>query len=205
VAAYVPEHPVAAAALMAFLPIQRVNLKFPVLVDAPAMALALGSALAMRAGHSGLAVALAVLAGGCKETAPIFAALYAWHWLPLVGLVALIGQRTPAPADGDPYAGRGVVAAFKRILKERRHDGLNALWMLLPWGAIAPLYVLAGPTWKSAAVLAVGYAQLLVATDNARLFQWAAPSVIAIAASGASGTWLAFALIAHAFNPYRGI
>jgi hypothetical protein len=205
VALYVPERPLVAAALMAFLPIQRVNVRLPVLVDAPAMALALGAAVALQRGHWALAVALATIGGGCKETAPIFAALYAWSWLPLMGLVALLGIRTAGKPDGDPFSGRGTLNAAKVILAQRRHDFLSWTQTLLPWGAVLPMYVLAGPAWKSLVTVAVGYGQLLIATDKARLFQWAAPPVIAVAAHGASGPWLAVALIAHAFNPYRGV
>jgi hypothetical protein len=86
------------------------------------------------------------------------------------------------------------------------HDFLDWRTMILPWGAVAvlaPLGFSRSPSIVPAvAALLAGYAQLLVAVDNARLFQWAAPAVIAIAVRDPP-SWGWFAAIAGLFNPYR--
>ena len=55
----------------------RIHLRWPVLVDAPAMTWALGSAVAFQHHQPVAGVAIALVAGCTKESAPVFAACYA--------------------------------------------------------------------------------------------------------------------------------
>lgn len=75
--------------------------------------------------------------------------------------------------------------------------------MLLPWGAC--LLAILNPSWQLLAVLAFGYAQLLVATDTVRLYQQAAP-VVCIAAATALPISVGFAAVSVAaiWNPWGG-
>jgi hypothetical protein len=192
------------AALVLTLPgVSTINRRHPVLVDLPAMTLAVASAAAVKRGQWGLGAVLSLAGGATKESAPIFAAVYAWNPLPLVGLAApALRYRTPAGDDGiadfskacldQPWA----MAWFTR----REHLTDPKVW-LAPWGAL-----LAGFTWnpQTLLTLALAYAQCLRAVDNARLYQWAAPVVAAnVTRELPRSTWLPIAL-ATAFNPWRG-
>ena len=63
---------------------------------------------------------------------------------------------------------------------------------------------LAGLDAQLAAALALGYSQLLVATDSVRLYQWAAP-VLALACVHVLPTWaLPFVALGVVFNSWKG-
>lgn len=206
-AAYVPSHPVAAAWLFATLPIAAINARLPALTDAPAMALALGAAVAWQRGLHGLAVALSLVSGACKESGPVFAAVYAGApWL-LLGLAAVRWAGAVPPGPSDAYLGPlGAVAG--RIRRERLHPWRHVGHTLLPWGALAVLAPW-GAGWDRVTALAllalaVGYGQLVIATDNARLAQWAAPCVIALAVRAPEAA-VAIGCVWSVCNPYEGV
>ena len=170
----------------------------PVGVDLPATALALAGVAIMP--HSlPVGVALVAVAAGCKETAPVFAALWAWSLWPLVALVVpavLAFKFRPGP---DPLGGQfqriadhPIVTAFEARLGRWR-DGFL---LVAPWGAcMAALYA---PSWPLVAVLLVAYLQLLVATDTVRLVQHAAGPVMAASAAHIIPTpWLFAAVVFH--------
>ena len=163
----------------------------PTTVDAPAMFLAWCSAAAIHSSLDAsvsvpLAVAAAAIGGGLHERSPVFAALYAWHPLPLVGLVVplLVGWlRKPAapnhasPELADRLVGHGTwgaLAAHKPYVDMLSETGL--VWSLrgLPltaaWAGVPP------SAWAS---LAVAYASRLIGTDTARFLMWAAPPLCA--------------------------
>lgn len=182
-----------AAWLFLWLPMTALNTRLPVLVDAPAFALALGSALAASAGQTALSVALALGAGASKESAPVFAAAWALSPWPLIGLLATGWWRWPAPPDQ---------MWLERPWSSARRDPLDWRRLLLPWGAVLPL-AWAGAGWDRATLaagvsLALGYAQLLRSMDDARLYQWAFPAV-AVLACRAEGWWVLPALALHPF------
>jgi hypothetical protein len=87
-------------------------------------------------------------------------------------------------------------------LEAHRGKWRNPLLMLTPWGAC--LVVLAFPSWWLTLALAVGYVQLLVATDSVRLYQQAAPVVCISAALAIPEAWTVPVLVAHWFNPWGG-
>lgn len=197
-----------AAALFAGLPLVRVAAMFPVLVDAPAMALALGSAVAWQRGHSSLAAILWTLSGTVRETGPVFAVCFAGTPWAILGLVGVPWFMSPGPKDGDVYCGRPLLETAARIWRERRHEPLS-LAHAAGWG---PLLVLAplGAAWDRATLLAglaiaVAYAQLVVATDKGRLYLWAAPAVIALAVRSVPAPWLAAACVVGCLVPYRDV
>ena len=66
------------------------------------------------------------------------------------------------------------------------------------------LIVVTDPTLWLGIALAVGYAQLMVATDTVRLYQQAAPVVCVIAALAIPIEWALPAVLAHWFNPWLG-
>jgi hypothetical protein len=178
------------------------NVQHPVLVDLPAMTLALGAATAATHGLLWLAVVLVLIAGCVKETAPPFAAVYAWQPILLVGL-APVFFRACLKAGRDPLASNPEHAEilahpFRSAVEYHRKD---PLWIyVLPWG-VCVLGIANGSTrlWVA---LALAYGQLLVATDSVRLFQWAAP-VLILATVPMLGVWLPVLLVLHLVNPFR--
>lgn len=192
--------------------IVRFNLANPVLVDAPAFALAVMAAATVH-NDPYLAVFLVLLAGACKETGPAFAAVWAWHPLLLVGLAVPLA-RMFVKAGSDPFAdGRSRQYGTFRddpLISLALSDPLRAVWTVrrrlpfwsyvLPWGAL--LCGLAAPSWQLAAGLTLAYAQLAVATDTVRLYQWAAPSLMVAFAAAVPTGWLLPLVLVHVANPF---
>jgi hypothetical protein len=204
-----PWQQLAGVALLCGLPgMFRFNVHLPALVDAPAFALALAASGAWLHGHTWAAVGMTVAAGACKETAPVFAAAFAWHPALLVGLAgaAWWAKRGPAPQ----WAQAWLQAPLQAARKAQAGAWLSWQAMLLPWGVLALLapFAAAASPWElllpAAAALTLGYAQMLTAQDRARLFCWAAPAVIALALPALPIGWAALACTVHVFNPYRG-
>jgi len=165
----------------------------PVLVDAPAMALALAAAVAAQHGVFLVAVVAAAVAGLFHERAPVFAAAWSlcpWLLLALPVLGAVWACTPTAPPDA-PWLEHPMIEA-RKTQAAAWHDWKS---MLAPWGVLALLAPLEAPRAGGAAIwscllsLALGYGQLLMAQDRARLFLWAAPPVIALVARG-TPTWL---------------
>jgi hypothetical protein len=187
--------------------IWRITLRWPVLVDAPAMTWAVASAIAFQHNVPLLGIGLALVTGCIKESAPVFAACYGWTFLALIGLIAplirALTARVGTDLMGQPHVTRQPVAA-SRV----HHLGkwFDARAMILPWGAgilaalvtdqrIIPILVV---------TVILAYGQVLVATDTARLYQWAGPPVILAAMSVLPPRWAFLALLAHLFNPWAG-
>lgn len=179
----------------------------PVAVDVPAMGLALGSAAAFVWGWWPAGIVLVIVAGMVRETAPIFAALWAWNPLLLVGLV---GVRWWGAGDRDPAQDR--LGGHHRELCERpliaglwSHEGgvREAQALVLPWGGL--LAAVVWPSWQLVVVAAVAYGQLLVATDWCRLFlAGAAPVMAATVVGHVPAGWLVPLVLVTWFNPFDG-
>ena len=193
-----------AALLMAGMPSLRFAWAAPVLVDMPALAVALGAALLWPL-EPYAAVAVALLAGAISEKAPVWAAVFALSpWL-LLGLVAPLLRwaliRAPKPSPHDPLAVT-LEHPIQAALEYHRGRWRDPLLMLTPWG-VCLVALLAPSPWLWLA-LAVGYAQLLLATDSVRLYQQAAPVACVSAALLIPDAWAIPAVVAHWFNPLGG-
>ncbi len=176
-------------ALLCALPHHRFSLRFPVLTDAPAYTLTLLTAWATLCAPWA-ALPLALILGATRESAPVFAALWAWHPLPLLGLLA-VGWRRPTcpPASNEPW----LLHPFRSAWKQRRDIGIDGSLYLRPWGAA--LLGLIAPSWQMAATLAIAHAQLFTALDALRLTVWAAPVLCAAAAQTIPVPWMGLALL----------
>lgn len=203
-----PWQKIAGVVLLCGLPgMFRFNAVRPVLVDAPAFALALVCAALVLSGHPFWGAAVSLAAGASKESAPIFAAAFSLSPWPLVGLVAAGWWRHSGciPKWAEPWLAHPVKAA----LEQHRHAWLNWQAMVLPLGVLLPL-ALCAPwgyprAWALAGLcLALGYGQMLFAMDTARLYSWAAPGVIALALLALPQEWAPLIVAAHCMNPYRG-
>lgn len=195
-------HPILAALLFIGLPgLFRLNVIFPVLVDAPAFFLALLSVDVLAHGHPAWALVIIALAGLIKETAPIFVAAWTFWWpAALTGLLihGLIRLSVTAAKADQPW--------LKHPFQEARKVQNFFDWklMLLPWGALPLLVAFSNLwAWNVVATVALAYSQLLVAQDHARLYQWAFPPLVVVALANPPA-WIPLAVFVHLFNPYRG-
>lgn len=182
-----------ATALLCALPGHRLSLRFPVLLDAPSFT---GALLVAGLAERGLllpAVVAALLLGATRESAPIFAALWAWHPAPLLGLLA-VGWWRPRAAPGEAWLQHPV----REALLLRRRIGPDASLYLRPWGAA--LLGLTVPTGQNLATLLLAHAQLLMAQDCCRLVIWAAPVLCANAASVIPSAWGGIAVLVTAMH-----
>lgn len=185
-------HVAFAAALLCALPALRLPARLPVLTDAPAFAMALlCAALAPR--HPWAAALLSLPLGAARETAPLFAAIWSWSPVPLVGILAAGWWRPAAdPSPAEPW----LVHPWREAWALRRRVGLDADIYLRPWGAALLGLV---PTWQVAATVALAHVQLLVAVDTLRLTVWCAP-VLAFHAAAIPPAWWALALVVTAVH-----
>ena len=191
--------PLWACALFVSLPWFRCMAQAPVLVDAPAFALA----LSLRRLTVPAAVGTAYVLGLISERAPIFAALfasssdgataalYAVSGLSATATVWKFVESAPRRGDGAWKTGHKRAMRFSSFRE-----------MVLPWGAGAA--ALLAPDWTTLEVLtvAVAYGQLLVAWDNSRLYQWAAPVVLPKAIGVVPARWRVLAVVVTWANPY---
>ena len=190
-------------ACVVFLPGVAFNFKNPVLVDAAGMALALLSAVLLPFSWP-LAMLVAFVAGCVRETSPVWAAVYAWNPLLLVGLVPVAVRWFQRQGPDVLDAENAWIIKHPIQASMKYHHGRWTDWnlMVAPWGGM--LAGLAGFGPRLALALALGYSQLVVATDSVRLYQWAAPS-LALACTGALPVWsLPFVAVSVVFNPWKG-
>ena len=171
----------------------------PVLTDAPAMLAAIVAAAATKHRRWEIAVAASLIAGGCRETAPVFAAVYAWHPLPLIGLVSPIVRELQAegPDITDDFSHTCVADPVGAADQVR--SGTPVDWRLY----VAPLGgLVAGGRGdvRTAAVLVLAYAQLAVAVDTARLVVWAWP---VLADNVCRTQWWPASLAVSTWNPHK--
>jgi hypothetical protein len=190
-----------------FAGVWRTSLARPVLVDAPAMTWSLGAAILFQHHLWYLGILASLVAGSIKETAPVFAACYAWNPLGLLGLLAPIARRLTVRAGSDPV---GEESLLRDPLRTGRlsHMGrwLSPASMLAPWGAAVLAVFTTDPAIIPGLVIttAAAYGQLLFATGTARLYQWAAPPVALAAATVIPARWAIGVLVLHLFNPWAG-
>jgi hypothetical protein len=189
-----------------FAGIWRNNIRRPVLVDPPALAWSLLSAVLDLNGHWEGALAVVVVAACMKETAPVYAACFCLDPLLLVGLVAPVVRRVFWKGGEDTHHSRALANPFGTARRAHAERLFDPTVMILPWGA-GVLAVLA--TERSVVVilvlaLSLAYGQLAVAGNTVRLYQWAAPAVALAAATVVPPGWEAALLTAHLFNPWAG-
>jgi hypothetical protein len=175
------ERAAAAAVLLLALPgVWGPQVVRPVGVDLPAMAVAIMAVACFEHGLWPVAVLLILVAASIKETAPVFAAVWAWHPIMLIGLIVpavvwfvrkpQIDQVTAQPLLRRVYEHPVITA-----MEAHRGRWRDAWLMVAPWGAtLAALY---RPSWQTLLILVLAYAQLLVATDTVRLLHTAAGPV----------------------------
>lgn len=184
----------------------RVSLRYPILVDAAAMAAVLVCWMAAGQLHWVVLVAAGILLTCLRESAPIWLAVYVGSVYPLFGVPATLtilwltlGRKAEIGRDN-----AFIRAPLVSCLKHRHGNFFAWKMMLLPWGVLLPLALLAD--WKvAAAVWLLSALPLFIVTDTARVQYWAAPALIPLAlAAPIPDIWWPVVLAVHVFNPYRG-
>ena len=198
------------AALLLGLPAgARFAIRHPVLVDAPTLAVVLLAAVNRLNGDVPVAIALVdgFVLTAMRENAAIWFVVLTGEWWalaaipPTLALGWLSKGRTATRELGDNL---WIVSPLGTSLRQRAGAWLSPGLMLLPWGVVLPL-ALWSPSWWLAGVLALGYAPILLTSDTARVYHWAAPAVILVALQAPVPEWAwLYLLVAHWFNPYRG-
>lgn len=195
--------PIAAVLLMGLPGGARFSVRYPLLVDAPTLAIVLVAAAWPPSHPAAASLVLALM----RENALIWQAVLTREWWPLavlplaLGLGWLSSRRRPSEWAGDNL---WITHPLRTSLAGRRGMWLSFSLMVLPWGVVLPLALLS-PSWELAGILALAYLPLAGVSDTARVYQWAAPSIILIAlqAPVPAMAW-PMLLILHLCNPYRG-
>jgi len=181
--------------------VAKISKKFPVLIDPFAMALALWSAAAFVHGFWPVGVVLSLVAGAAKESAPIFAAAYAWHPLGLVGLAAPAIRHCFKQGDDVLDDENKWVLAHPFKASVKYHKGVPPWVYVLPWGGLLAGFV--GPySWQLIVTVALAYGMVLMATDTVRLYQWAWPVVAWQAYVVFGPDWMLLLFVLTAVNPF---
>lgn len=147
----------------------------PTTVDAPAMLLAWCASLLMPT-HPYVAVALSCVSGVIHERGPVFAALYAWHPLLLLGLVGVGWWRKAAAQDSDKLVGGGFLHSLR--VSRPYNDFLDAKTTFLGLRGLPLMAAYFGVGWQAWVTLAVAWASRAVGTDFGRFVWWAAPALV---------------------------
>jgi hypothetical protein len=153
----------------------------PTTTDGPCAALAVASGLCFPS-HPVIGAVLSMASGVIHERGPVFAALYSWSPLPLVGLVAVQwwAKRAAPPEDSPDLADHLVGLGFvDTVLAHRPHVNLlgegGLLWSMR---GIIPLAAWLGAPMQAWVALGVAFASRIIATDTARSMMWAAPALL---------------------------
>lgn len=190
----------AAIAVCGLAGVWRFNRAHPVLVDPYGMLCALLSADCFHHHLVPLGLALALLGGCVRETSPVWAALYAWNPLALIGVLPVAVRHLQR--EGNDVLGEEDRWILDHPVRASRkyHAGFPLSLYVLPWGVA--LLALAHPSPQLALALIAGYAQCAIATDTVRLYQWSFPVVLASAVAVVPTHALALFVVLALVNPF---
>jgi hypothetical protein len=152
---------------------------YPALVDAHSHAWAMMIAVAALSGNTTIAMVLAIIGGLVSEKVPVFAAIYAWSFAPLIGVLATALHFIMAKHDntrqGIAWLDKPFEAAIENIASKFQ-NGTWHVYFLAPIG-VAWLGLLGNST---PAYVALVFAALPVlrAMDYTRLITWGLPLLL---------------------------
>jgi len=181
------------------------NIKGYKLIDGTAISFGLMSAICFNNNWLVPAFGFLILASLTKETMPVFIALWSMSFIPLIGfIVPLIVYFINPPIENDVIGGESEKYLKNPFNFKRFHSHLLHPVYFLSWGVLLAGLFYTGQYWQwvLAGVL-IGYAQLFVATDRARLFQYSFPLVL-IAVCNVIELNVFWVLI-NLYNPYQYI
>lgn len=193
---------VVAAALWLWLPNTRFHLRHPVLVDLPGIVLPMAAAAWLPADWR-YVVPAALVIGAVREWGIIWYAVLLWSPLPLVGLLSVAFGYMRFGREMEQGDNPFITNPLSTISRYRMGHVFNWKLMLLPWGMVLPLALISGQfPWL---IFLLAYLPLVIATDHARIYLYAAPVLIPIAlAAPIPPAWWGAVVLVHVFNPYRG-
>lgn len=178
------------------------NRVFPVLVDAPAMALMLVAYVFFLLGWTEAFIAVSVLSGCVKESAPLYLLGLTLNPLAAIGFVSPVimglffrGGDNPESVKGFP--GIGVPWSYTFGFRNWR----NVQQLVLSWGGLLAAALF--PSTQLLASLFLGYAPLVKVTNTVRVIQWAFPAVIIAVFTNVPDYACIPLALATIFNPYR--
>jgi hypothetical protein len=188
---------------VAFLPGVAFAWRHPVLVDAPGMMLALLAAVLWPVCWPA-AIVVVLLAGCVRETSPVWAAVYAWNPVMLIGLVPVVIRVFQRAGSDVLDAENAWILRHPFRASRKYHAGLwlDPMVMVAPWGAL--IVGLRSLDVQLGVALLLGYGQLGLATDSVRLYQWAAPVLAVATVQSVPGWALPFVALGVVFNPWKG-
>ncbi len=172
------------ALLFVMLPGVAFCVNLPTTTDGPAMLLAWGSSLALNT-HPFCSICMAIASGLLHERAPVFASLYSWSPLPLIGLAAPLlaafikGAASPDRCSPDPseklvgHTLWGAIEAHRTYVNMLGDTGL--VWSLRGLPVMAGYLGTSVAAW---ACLGVAFASRILGTDTSRYIMWGALPMI---------------------------
>lgn len=177
----------------------RAQAHMPALVDAHAHAWAMLSAVLILSGHENYGAVAAVVGGYICEKTPLFAAVYAWSFMPLIAFPAIVAFHIMRPRDmkptgiawlDDPYT-----EAMKSLDEKMRGDWYAHF--VAPLG-IASLGLVSGSRQAYVALI-FALAPLMRALDYTRLIAWGLPLLIIEAVKMVPMPFLPLLPLAHQY------
>lgn len=177
------------------------NVVRPVGVDLPSMVVGLAAVVVWDFGLVWLALVLVVFAALGKESMPVWVALWAWHPVFLIGLIApVVRGLVVKPAMDEVTAHLNLREVhdhpFRSALQFHRGQWRDGWVMVAPWGV--GVLALVDVSLPVVCCLVFAYLQLLVATDTVRLLHTAAGVPVALAAvETVPLVWLPLAVVVH--------
>jgi hypothetical protein len=165
----------------------RVNVFFLLLIDQFQIFMLLLTTYCALQGWIAATIILSLISSGFGERAPVFSCIFSMSFWPIFGIFGHIIARkmiTPAPVPEEPNQDFWwLKTSVWKVGHKKNHDKiLDFKVMILPWGLCALLFPIGTYLYgldnlnmlvSLIIALCVGYAQLLIATDRSRLYQWA--------------------------------
>lgn len=190
-------------ALWVWLPSARFNLRHPVLVDLAGIVLPLAAVAWLPRDWILMTILMSLIVGSVREWGVIWYAVMLGSPLPLVGLAGtfvgyMLYGRAVSTTDN-----AFITNPFRTVTSYRMGHLFNYKLMLMPWGVILPLALISpAMPWHW---FALAYLPLIIATDHARIYLYAAPMLILAALQAPiPAMWWGGIVLLHLFNPYRG-
>lgn len=150
---------------------------FPVLVDAPALAWGLATAVTFMNGYIGLGFACMVIASLVSEKSNLFAAIWSGSVLPITGYMITFFANLFVTEDTEPTGRDWLDEPFATAMKN-----LKEMWAKSPWQFVTPfgigLLALQSTNVLVWAGIAAALLPIVRSMDYGRLASWAYPLMI---------------------------
>ena len=147
----------------------------PTTTDAPCMLLAWGSSETWHT-YPSLSIVLAIASGAIHERGPVFAAIYAWNPVMLIGLAGVQWWRKQGGPDADRLVGHTLVDSIKA--HKLYQDLLDPWTVVYGLRGVLPLAAFGCSSPRAWLALCVAFATRVIGTDTCRFLWWSAPVLL---------------------------